>query len=258
MSDTVQRSPSDSRELYNKTAGGWTRQGPISLSDFTARPVVLAMCEPVEGKVVLDLGCGEGYCTRLLRQRGAASVHGIDLSEEMISSARSQERAAPLGVSYGVGCATEIGQVPGAAHDLVTAVFLFNYLNVEQTRRCMSEIVRVLRPGGHFVFSIPHPSFPFMRPPGEPFYFDVGNERYFGARDHKFHGRIWRRDGRALNVQLVHKTLEDYMDALANAGFTKMPVVREMRVTQEHLDLDPTFFGPLADIPLHIAMRVQL
>ena len=37
-----------------------------SLSDFTGRPVVLQMCEPIIAADILDLGCGEGYFSRLL------------------------------------------------------------------------------------------------------------------------------------------------------------------------------------------------
>ena len=39
------------------------------------------MVGPLEGKRVLDLACGFGYYTRRLKQRGAAQVIGVDISE---------------------------------------------------------------------------------------------------------------------------------------------------------------------------------
>ena len=48
-------------------------------------------------------------------------------------------------------------------------VFLFNYLDRMQTQRTMREIYRVLRPGGRFIFAVPHPSLPFLRPEAPPF-----------------------------------------------------------------------------------------
>jgi 2-polyprenyl-3-methyl-5-hydroxy-6-metoxy-1,4-benzoquinol methylase len=36
------------------------------------------------GKKVIDIACGEGFYTRMIRQRGAAKVTGVDLSEKMI------------------------------------------------------------------------------------------------------------------------------------------------------------------------------
>lgn len=243
------------RELYDQSAKRWVRTAPLSLSDFTGRVPVLQMCEPAEGARVLDLGCGEGYCARALRRRGA-DVTGLDVSAGMIDQARAQEAAHPLGIEYDVGCATDLSRFGSATFDTVLAVFLFNYLDVDQTRRCMAETARVVRPGGRFVFAVPHPAFPYLRPAAPPFYFRTGGAGYFSARDRRFPGRIWKRDGTWLDVQLCHKTIEDYFAALSAAGFRSMPNVRELRVTPELVASDPAFFGPLVDTPLHLALEV--
>ncbi len=248
--------------LYNESATQWVRAEPISLSDFTARPVLLGMCEPVADRHILDLGCGEGYCSRELKRRGAASVYGIDLSEGMISAAQQQDQIDQLGIRYESGCATHLPQLADASVDLVLAVFLFNYLTVGQMQQCMAEVFRVLKPGGQFIFSIPHPAFPFMRAAEYPFYFKVepgqaGGPGYFSQCDRQFPGRIWKRDGSWLDVQLVHKPLAEFFDGLRLAGFTTMPLVRELRVTPEHVQLDEAFFQPLFDYPLHLAIQVS-
>lgn len=74
--------------------------------------------------------------------------------------------------------------------------------------------------------------------------------------DGYFSGRIWRRNGTPLDLQLRHKTLEDYFQALQVAGFQCLPVVRELHVTPEILAVDPAFFGPALDVPLHLAMAL--
>jgi SAM-dependent methyltransferase len=245
----------DPRALYDQTAANWSRHQPTSLSDYTARPQVMDMCEPLAGKRILDLGCGEGYCSRMLRQRGASDVLGVDLSPRMVELAREAERAQPLGIRYDVADAAKVDLDVGRV-DIVLAMFLFNYLGVEQMRETMVNVHRMLAPGGHFVFAVPHPAFAFMRSAAPPFYFDVGRAGYFSARDSSFPGRIWKRDGSALDVQLVHKTLQDYFDGLRTAGFVAMPTVTELTVTRDMVELDETFFGPLFDFPLHMAVKV--
>ncbi|MDM9384405.1 class I SAM-dependent methyltransferase [Chlorogloeopsis sp. ULAP01] len=254
---TSSNNHNSTKNLYDRTASQWVRGEPASLSDFTARPFVLELCEPVRGLRVLDLGCGEGYCSRELRKRGAAQVFGMDISEGMIAAASLQEAEVSLGIHYQVGCATELKQFGDRTFDLVVAVFLFNYLTTAQTQQCIAEVARILCPGGKFVFSVPHPSFPYMREAAYPFYFEVKGRGYFSKRDWQFPGRIWKRDGSWLNVQLVHKTLEDYFDALKKAGFNTMPNLKELRVTPEHIALDELFFRPLIDLPLHLAIQVS-
>jgi SAM-dependent methyltransferase len=243
--------------LYDRTAHRWVRRQPSSLSDFTAREPVIELCEPIAGASVLDVGCGEGYCARELRRRGAGIVDGIDISAHMIGAAKHQDETEPLGINYHHGDATDLSRFADESRDLAIAMFLFNYLDVAGTRACMAEVYRTLKPGGRFVFAVPHPCFPFMRPPGPPFFFRVGGAGYFSARDARFSGRIWKIDGTHLDVQLSHKTLEDYFQALSAAGFRGMPMLRELRVTAAHVEYDPAFFGPLVDTPLHLCFVVQ-
>src|ERR671939_1166917 len=57
----------------------------------------------LDGKRVLDLACGFGFYTRLLKQHGAAQVVGVDISPEMIRLATQHEEAEPLGITYQLG-----------------------------------------------------------------------------------------------------------------------------------------------------------
>src|ERR1700722_1519708 len=102
---------------------------------------MMEMCEPVAGLRVLDIGCGEGYCARALRRRGASWIDGMDLSGGMIAAARTEEATTPLGaIVYHEGDATDLSAFPSESVDLVLAMFLFNYLNVEDMKATMAEI----------------------------------------------------------------------------------------------------------------------
>jgi SAM-dependent methyltransferase len=249
----------DPEALYDGQAERWRRREPSSLSDFTGRPAIFEMLGDLTGARVVDLGCGEGYCTRECARRGAAEVLGVEISAEMVDRAREAEAELKQGIVYRQGDVRALDLETGA-FDLATAVFVFNYLTLDETRTALREIHRVLAPGGRLVFSIPHPSFPFIqreRGKQPPFWFDFGDKGYFSARDARAPGRIHRRDGQALEVQMVHKTLEDLFGALRDAGFTALPRLKEMSVLPEHLELDRPFFAPVADLPLHMGVEIE-
>lgn len=110
---------------------------------------LLELVGDLAGKAVLDMACGDGFYTRLLKQHGAASVVGIDLSERMIGLARETEERSPLGVSYQVGDAKDL---TGGGFDLVTAAYLLNYArSADELLEMCRAIVRALRPGCRFV-----------------------------------------------------------------------------------------------------------
>eukprot|EP01063_Lacrimia_lanifica_P013797 TRINITY_DN20402_c0_g1_i1.p1 TRINITY_DN20402_c0_g1~~TRINITY_DN20402_c0_g1_i1.p1 ORF type:complete len:1014 (+),score=311.92 TRINITY_DN20402_c0_g1_i1:62-3103(+) len=264
--------PAAPAALYDKQSGNWARTKPLCLSDFTARPKIFDLCAPgLEGARVLDLGCGEGYCARELKKRGAGRYVGMDISEKMIDAAKALETAEPLGIEYVAGSACDAVQTLRAhalpmEYDLVIAVFLFNYVTTEDMRTIMQQAESVLRPGGRFIFSVPHPAFPFWKRPSAqkfPFCFelDEAGGGYFAARDQLFSGKIWRVDGVDLNVQCVHKTLDDYTRAIqatfAVAGAGAAVNLTELHADERLQELMPEFFGNLDGIPLHCAFHVE-
>src|SRR5271168_4896129 len=88
----------------------------------------LKLIGDVKGKRVLDVACGEGHFTRMVRNAGAAEVLGVDISERMIDLAREQEARQPLGIEYRVEDAKTLGGEAGHADfDLVVAVWLLVY-----------------------------------------------------------------------------------------------------------------------------------
>jgi 2-polyprenyl-3-methyl-5-hydroxy-6-metoxy-1,4-benzoquinol methylase len=58
--------------------------------------LTIAGCRPIEGRTVLDIGCGPGHYSVTLAQRGA-KVLGIDFAESMIDIAQKRATAAGVG-----------------------------------------------------------------------------------------------------------------------------------------------------------------
>lgn len=128
----------------------------------------------VAGKAVLDVACGEGFYTRMIRQRGASKVTGVDLSAGMVELARKEEAEHGQGIEYLVGDARNLS--PTGEYDLVIAAYLLNYARDRAELRSMCEgIARSLTPGGRFVTVNSHPGFDYPTAPSYRKYgFEVG------------------------------------------------------------------------------------
>ena len=125
------------------------------------------------GMAVIDIACGEGFYTRMIRKRGAAKVTGVDLSEAMIGLARANEAQQRLGIDYIVGDGRNL-EPAAANYDLAIAAYLLNYAHDRTELNAMcSGIARCLKPGGRFVTVNCNPACDF---PGAPSYRKYGFE----------------------------------------------------------------------------------
>jgi ubiquinone/menaquinone biosynthesis C-methylase UbiE len=104
----------------------------------------------ITGGSVLDLACGEGHYTRLLKALGASRVVGVDISSKMIELARRTERANPVGLEYLVADAGKIQL--SESFNVIVAAYLLNYARTKEELLAMCQAIsRSLRPGGRFV-----------------------------------------------------------------------------------------------------------
>jgi 2-polyprenyl-3-methyl-5-hydroxy-6-metoxy-1,4-benzoquinol methylase len=126
---------------------------------------VLQMTGALSGTRVLDMACGLGFFTRLLKQYGASQVLGIDISPEMVRLGRAQERTEPLGVTYAIHDATALP--PLGAFDLVTGMYLLNYATSrDQLRGMCRSAYDNLVPGGRFIAYTVNPAYTLSKPNG--------------------------------------------------------------------------------------------
>src|SRR5262245_24407172 len=104
----------------------------------------------VAGKSVLDLACGEGFQTRLLKQEGAARVVGVDISAGMLDLARKEESQRARAIEYYIEDAKKLDL--DDQFDMVFAAYLLNYASTkEELLEMCRAIARHLKAGGRFV-----------------------------------------------------------------------------------------------------------
>jgi len=184
---------------------------------------------PLEGKDVLDLGCGYGWHCRFSAEKGAARVLGIDLSRKMIEEANRRNRDGR--VEYRV-CGIEEYEYPENTWDCVLSNLALHY--IEDIGQIFQNVYRTLRPNGIFLFNIEHPVFTagvgqdwIYAEDGKPKYWPV--DRYFmpGERKTRFLG---------CDVAKQHHTLTQILMGLLNCGFD-LRAVEEAEPPREMMDI---------------------
>jgi len=210
---------------WNAAAQAWTetvRSGNDLYREAVNNPAIFGMLGAVKGKRILDLGCGEGYNTRLLAER-EAKVVAIDISKELIKLAQAKEREEPLGIEYHVSDAARLTMFNKESFDIVVA--FMSLMDIPDLEGTLREVGRVLRKGGRFVFSITHPCFERWRPElgwekdeeGQKLYYKVDDYFAEGPKEFIFTlggGKVTL-PGEMINF---HRTLTYYFRALHKAG----------------------------------------
>ncbi len=114
----------------------------------------------VPGRRVLDAGCGVGWGSELLRLAGAASVVGVDISEDALAAAR--QRAPECEFVPG-----GLEKLPFADHEFDVVVCMEALEHAEDTGGSLDQLARVLTPDGVLLVSSPNPG---VYNPGNPFH----------------------------------------------------------------------------------------
>lgn len=120
----------------------WTLREP------TFKGQLLRQARIEGGHRVLDLGCGTGTLTLLIKSHyPKAEVLGLDADPKALEVARAKAIRARLNVRLDKGMAFEL-PYPDASFDRVLSSLLFHHLTRENKERTLTEVFRLLRPGG--------------------------------------------------------------------------------------------------------------
>ena len=102
-------------------------------------------------KKILDLGCGTGSTTLMLKQAFTqASIIGLDLSPYMLVVADYKAQQVGLNIDWQHGLAEDTG-LEEASFDLVTASFLLHETPPKVSQLILQECFRVVKPGGQLI-----------------------------------------------------------------------------------------------------------
>jgi 2-polyprenyl-3-methyl-5-hydroxy-6-metoxy-1,4-benzoquinol methylase len=242
-----------STRSWNRIADEWVAH--VDANDYQnalLRPLMLEMAGDVEGRRVLDLGCGEGAYSRELARRGAR-VTGVDGSARLVDVARSRAARAGCDATYLCANANALDDLGAASFDIVIASMCL--MDVEDYVGSVREAFRVLCSGGELLMSITHPCF---SAPVSGWQHDAGGQRSHFAVDRYFDRVAWEDFmSRSFRTPVVrrHRPLEDYSGGALATGFV-LREFREPTATATDISKSPRFVH-LTRIPYFLFMRWQ-
>lgn len=201
------------------------------------RPATLSLLPEVEGKRVLDAGCGPGAYAEWLVAHGA-SVVGIDASDKMVELARerldgrAQVRCADFG--------KPLEFLEDASFDIVLCALALDY--IENWHDVFREFHRVLRVPGYLVFSVEHPFDNFVR---------YKSQNYFAT---ELVYSNWKSHGQPVRMPAYRRPIGAVVNPLLETGFM-LERLLEPTPTPEFKEHDPQEYEVLCRQPGFLSVR---
>lgn len=203
------------------------------------RPATLSLLPPagVQGRRVLDAGCGPGAYAQWLVDHGAEVV-AIDVSPRMVGLARRRlgDRVTVVQADF----SRPLDFLGDASFDGVLSPLALEY--VRDWPAVFREFHRLLRRPGWFVCSVGHPFADFKRH-HEGNYFDI-----------ELVEEEWHGFGRPWQVRFYRRSLQDLLNPLLEAGFA-LERILEPRPTAQFRLADPEGYEELCREPGFLCLR---
>ncbi|OGI23537.1 MAG: hypothetical protein A3E91_00760 [Candidatus Moranbacteria bacterium RIFCSPHIGHO2_12_FULL_40_10] len=119
-------------------------------------PAIFQLLGNVKDKKILDVGCGNGYLSRMLAKKGAIVV-GVEPGDSMYQYAIKREEKEKLGIQYLKKDLSHLIQF-NEEFDVVVANMVF--MDIPEYQIAIKNCISSLKRGGIIIYSLLHPCFP--------------------------------------------------------------------------------------------------
>ncbi|MCC7436419.1 class I SAM-dependent methyltransferase [Candidatus Nomurabacteria bacterium] len=185
-----------------------------SYQEKVIAPNLTRILEIKKGQNILDLACGQGYFSRLVKEKGAI-VSGVDLSKDLIDLAKQRS----TNIEYVVAPAHQTKLKKDYFDTIFTVLAFENIKNIDEV---MLEIKRILKKDGKFVLVMLHPA--FRIPQHSDWGFDENKsvqyrriDRYLSETKIDIEQNPFKSKGKS--TVTFHRSLQWYMKIFKKNGF---------------------------------------
>ena len=128
---------------------GWSHFGPLALFTTQAAARLVRFAGVTAGRHVLDVGCGTGVVAITAARQGAITT-GADLTPELIDQAKHSSEISRVTIDWRVA---DVEALPFDDGSFDFVLSQFGHMFAPRPAVAISEMLRVLKPGGTIAFS---------------------------------------------------------------------------------------------------------
>jgi SAM-dependent methyltransferase len=209
----------------------------------------------VQGKWVLDAGCGGGQNCIALARMGARAM-GVDSSKAQIQYARALAAHEGFDIPFSVCDVVDLGEIAEQGWDVLLSVAVLHYL--ADPLPALKEAVRALLPGGRLILSVDHPVRALFFEPQEQEWSPYPVRNYH-PQEGEERSANWRYPDTEVALTTWHHTIEEWVALVAEAGLQIQSLLEPPapRVLLDDLWPHDDALSPLRHIPHTLILIAQ-
>ncbi len=200
------------------------RDSGITYNDFVEQPAIKSLISSLNGKSVLDLGCGTGQFAKYCIEQGASKVVGVDISKNMIERANKENKHEKI--DY-ICTPIEDFELQNHKFDKIISSLAIHY--IENYSALIKKVYGLLNENGEFIFSTEHPIVTSRKEMDNWITDKDENKLYWAVDNYQEEGKReqhWIIDG----VIKYHRTISTLMNTLINNGFVLEKVIEPQSI----------------------------
>ncbi|MCA2483264.1 class I SAM-dependent methyltransferase [Vibrio sp. Vb2853] len=228
-------------EMYTKHAVKYAEVVKDNIYNaLLERPSTMALLGDLQGKSVIDMGCGPGEYARWLLEQSVSRLTCTDSSEEMVGLVKNQ-----FGSKVNAYCQNLSEGLPlevDNSADVIICPLVLHY--IKDLTPIFESVHRVLKPGGYMVFSTHHPFADFeCSKSGNYFERELVEEE-------------WNTVGSPVKVQFYRRSLAEISQAITNSGLV-ISRISEGKIDEKAKNISESTYNDLKNNPNFIFFRCE-
>jgi ubiquinone/menaquinone biosynthesis C-methylase UbiE len=200
------------------------RDSGVTYNDFVEQPAIKSAITNLNGKTILDIGCGTGQFAMYCIENGASKVLGIDISRNMIDQAKKENKHEKI--DY-ICTPIEDLKLQNQTFDIIISSLAIHY--IKNYSALIKKVSRLLNQDGEFTFSTEHPIVTARKEMNNWVKDKEGNRLHWALDNYQEEGKReqhWYIDG----VIKYHRTISTLINTIISNGLGLEKVIEPQSI----------------------------